>query len=169
MMIGFAGHLEHPAQAQAQTRGIEAEETGCHISVSAGTACVTVPADEPANVPEMDVMKDPGCFGGVEEMIQAACEFYGIGHEIPLAIARLETGHFTSAAYTDCNNVGGMSINEIPITYSSVDEGVDAFVSNLAENYIAQGLTTVEEISGKYCPVNADSWADNVTALMAEY
>lgn len=102
---------------------------------------------------------------GVEEMIQLACEEYGIEHEIPLAIAKLETGHFTSRAYTEGNNVGGLSVDEVPIEYDSLDEGVDAFVGNLAENYFAEGLDTPEKIQPKYCPVNPD-WADIVKALL---
>ena len=111
--------------------------------------------------------KEPetSCIGSVEEMIQVACEYYGIDHRIPLAIAKLETGHFTSAAYLQGNNVGGMSIDEVPISYDGIEEGVDAFVKNLAENYIREGLDTPEEIGQKYCPVNPE-WAEVVRGLM---
>lgn len=104
----------------------------------------------------------------VQEMIVIACREQGIAPEIPLAIARLETGNFTSAAFIECNNVGGMSVNEVPITYKSLEDGVDAFVKNLAENYISKGFVTVEEISKKYCPVNAQAWAEAVRELMSE-
>lgn len=102
----------------------------------------------------------------VQEMIMMACEEYGIDHEIAMAIAKLETGHFTSEAFLKGNNVGGLSDNEVPRTYSTIEEGVNEFVENLARNYFAKGLTTPEEISGKYCPGNAESWADQVRALM---
>lgn len=101
----------------------------------------------------------------IEEMIQAACEEYGIEHELPLAIAKLETGHFTSRAYTEGNNVGGLSVDEVPLEYGSLDEGVDAFVRLLTENYFAEGLTTPEAIGQKYCPVNPE-WAEMVRGLM---
>ena len=97
-----------------------------------------------------------------QEMIEESCEKYGVDPDLAVAIARLETGHFTSYAFTVLNNVGGLSDNEVPRTYSTIDEGVDRFVSNLARNYFAKGLTTPEEISGKYCPGNAESWADQV-------
>lgn len=108
------------------------------------------------------------CISDPEEMIKVACDWYGIDYTIPLAIAKLETGHFTSDAYTQGNNVGGMSINEVPITYTSLEDGVDAFIRNLAANYYSQGLNTVEEISTKYCPINADKWAESVNALYTE-
>ena len=111
--------------------------------------------------------KEPetSCIGSVEEMIQVACEYYGIDHRIPLAIAKLETGHFTSAAYLQGNNVGGMSVNEVPMSFDSLPEGVDAYVKNLTDNYFAIGLDTPEEIGRKYCPVNPQ-WAETVRGLM---
>lgn len=101
----------------------------------------------------------------VQEQIIMKCREYGIPHDIPLAIAKLETGHFTSAAFIAYNNVGGMSINEVPIQYESLEHGVEAFVKNLAENYFSQGLDTAEKIGGKYCPAN-ENWAAIVNQLM---
>ena len=97
-----------------------------------------------------------------------ACREHDIEPDIPLAIARLETGNFTSAAFTECNNVGGMSVDQVPITYDSLEDGVDAFVGNLARNYFGKGYDDVEKISKKYCPVNAESWAEVVRTLMKE-
>lgn len=101
----------------------------------------------------------------IEELISKTCADYGIDDSIVLAIAKVETGHFTSYAYLNQNNPGGMSINEVPITYDTIEEGVEAFVSNLAENYFGIGLTTVEEIAQKYCPVNAAHWISMVSQL----
>ena len=101
----------------------------------------------------------------IEERIIAACEKYDIPWEIPLAIARLETGWFKSNAYINGNNPGGMSRNEKPIYYDTIEEGVEAFISNLANNYFAIGLDTPEEIGKKYCPVNPE-WASLVRQLM---
>ena len=103
----------------------------------------------------------------IEEKIERACEDYGVSYDLAIAIARLETGWFTSEAYIYGNNPGGMSVNEIPIVYESIEEGVDAFVRNLKENYISEGLTTPEEIGPKYCPINPD-WDDIVIELMKE-
>lgn len=102
----------------------------------------------------------------IDEKIVYKCEEYGIPSDIVLAIARLETGHFKSKAYTDYNNPGGMSIREVPIKYDTIEEGVEVFISNLANNYFGQGLTTPESIGKKYCPVNYDHWVSLVYQLM---
>lgn len=103
--------------------------------------------------------------GTIESKIVEACNHYGIDSSVVLGIARLETGNFTSYTYLVGNNPGGMSVNEVPIIYGSVEEGVEAMVSNLAHNYFAIGLTTPELIGQKYCPVNPN-WAYLVRSLM---
>lgn len=112
--------------------------------------------------------KEPKISDGetIEEKLAIACDIYDVPYDIVLAIARLETGWFSSDAYIYGNNPGGMSVNEVPITYSSLDEGVEAMVSNLAKNYFGIGLTTPEEIGSKYCPINPD-WPVIVRELMA--
>lgn len=104
----------------------------------------------------------------VEEMICMECDEYGVDAELAIAIARLETGNFTSAAYTEGNNVGGLSHDEEPIAFKDLERGVEAFVMNLHYNYYAEGLDTVEEIAPKYCPVNQQQWAESVNAIMEE-
>lgn len=99
----------------------------------------------------------------VEEMITEEAEASGVDPDMALAISRLETGHFTSDAYIYGNNVGGLSDNEIPRSYETLEEGVTEFIECL-EGYYSIGLTTPEEIADKYCPVNSD-WATVVNEL----
>lgn len=101
----------------------------------------------------------------IEEKIRVKCEEYNVDFEIALAIARLETGWFKSDAYIYRNNPGGLSRNEIPIRFDTIEEGVEAFVSNLSHGYFEQGLDTPDEIGKKYCPVDPD-WASKVKELM---
>lgn len=81
---------------------------------------------------------------------------YGVGEyaNIFIAISKHETGNYTSSAFKNKKNVGGMMCKDGLITYNSLDEGIDAFVKNLANNYIKQGLNTVEKIQPKYCPID---------------
>lgn len=102
----------------------------------------------------------------IEERIVETCQNYGIRHDIPVAISKLETGHYKSAVCAQYNNVGGMMSGGQPIMYGSIDEGVDAFVRNLAENYFGEGLTTVEAISRKYNPSNSEHWSVVVNQLL---
>ena len=114
-----------------------------------------------------EIIEEPDKELTIEERIAVACEEYDISHayDIVLAIARLETGWFKSDAYIYGNNPGGLSVNEQPIYFDTIEEGVDRFVSNLANNYFGIGLDTPELIGQKYCPMNP-RWADLVSELM---
>lgn len=81
---------------------------------------------------------------------------YGVSEyaNIFIAISKHETGNYTSSAFKNKKNVGGMMCKDGLITYNSLDEGIDAFVKNLANNYIKQGLNTVKKIQPKYCPID---------------
>jgi hypothetical protein len=102
----------------------------------------------------------------VSEMIVAEADNADIDPELALAIARLETGHFTSDAYQAGNNVGGMSVDEVPMSFSTLEGGVAAYIECL-KTYYAAGLTTPEEIGKHWCPVNPE-WAATVETLMRE-
>ena len=102
----------------------------------------------------------------VEEMITTEAEAAGIDEHLALAIARLETGHFTSDAYLTGNNVGGLSDNEVPRSYATLEDGVAAYIECL-KTYYAAGLTTPELIGERWCPVN-EKWVDIVKDIMQE-
>lgn len=95
---------------------------------------------------------------------------------ISIAIARWETGNYTSSAFTNKHNVGGMMGTKGLIQYSSLDEGITKFLINLKNNYFGIGLDTIEKIQPKYCPVGAENdpnglnkyWLNGVTNLYSE-
>lgn len=143
-LFGFASHLDRPIPDRTEKAPVAAAEiTTAYAAEAEGET-------------------------SVEEAIKYACEKYDIPHDVALAISKLETGHYTSTAYTELNNVGGLSIEEEPIAFDTLYDGVEAFVQNLAYAYYAEGLTTPEEIGEKYCPINAEAWADTVKKLMEE-
>lgn len=76
---------------------------------------------------------------------------------ISIAISKWETGNYTSSAFKNLNNVGGMMCNSGLISYSNLDEGINAFLTNLKNNYFDIGLDTLEKIKSKYCPDNASN------------
>lgn len=114
------------------------------------------------------VVKEPTIAGAktIEEKIKVACDIHNVPYNIAMAIARLETGHFKSNAYKNKNNPGGLSRNEKPMSFDTINDGVEAFISNLSRNYIKKGLTTPEKIGKKYCPVNYNHWVKSVKNLM---
>lgn len=96
---------------------------------------------------------------------------------ILVAISRHETGNWTSNAFKIKNNFGGIMCNTGLRTYNSLDEGLNAFVKLLKNNYFGKGLNTIEQIGAKYCPIGASNdptgvnihWVPNVTKYYNEY
>lgn len=107
--------------------------------------------------------------------IKIKAEEYGIDWKIAVAISKWETGSWTSNIYNNKNNVGGMYCRGF-ISYNSLDEGIEAFISNLKRNYYDKGLNTIEKIGSKYCPVGASNdptglnknWVPGVTKFYQE-
>ena len=95
---------------------------------------------------------------------------------ISIAISKWETGNYTSVAFKEKNNVGGMMCNNTLRVYNSLDEGINAFINNLKNNYFDMGLDTLEKIQPKYCPIGADNdskglnkyWLDGTNKMYNE-
>ena len=72
--------------------------------------------------------------------------------------------------YANKNNVGGMMYWDAKtkssrlITYTNIDEGIEAFISNLKRNYYDLGLDTIEEIQKKYAPVGVANDPNNLNS-----
>ena len=100
-----------------------------------------------------------------EELIIREADAAGVDPSVAVAISRLETGHWTSYAYVYCNNMGGLSDNEVPRSYATVEDGVKAFVECLV-TYWEKGLTTPELIEPVYNPLSNGEWSRAVRSLM---
>ena len=87
--------------------------------------------------------------------------------KIPVAIARHECGYkdnqYLSNAFKNKNNVGGMMYYDTTtnssylMSFDTIDDGIEAFVSNLKRNYFNMGLDTIEKIQPKYAPINTQN------------
>lgn len=91
--------------------------------------------------------------------IKKVAEEYEINWMMAVAIAKHETGNYTSYAFKSLNNVGGMmywtGTKSALQSFNSLEKGIDAYVSNLKRNYYDMGLDTIEEIQQKYAPIGA--------------
>lgn len=92
---------------------------------------------------------------------------YQVDPYVALAIVLLETGCYDgtcSALASQCNNFGGMKggsrCGGAYASFATVEEGLEAFISNLSRNYYQVGLTSVEQIGKKYAESN--TWATKV-------
>lgn len=97
--------------------------------------------------------------------------------KMSVSISAWETGRWTSSAYHNKNNVGGMMCKSGLITYNSLDEGIEAFLINLKNNYFDIGLDTFDKIQKKYCPIGAKNdptglnknWLNGVNKMYEEF
>lgn len=97
--------------------------------------------------------------------------------KMSVSISAWETGRWTSSAYHSKNNVGGMMCSKGLIVYNSLDEGIDAFLINLKNNYFDIGLDTFDKIQKKYCPIGAKNdptglnknWLNGVNKMYEEF
>lgn len=91
--------------------------------------------------------------------IKKYADNYGLDYKLAIAISKHETGSYTSYAFKELNNVGGMMYwngrKSVLKSFNTLDEGIEAFVKNLKINYIDMGLDTIETIQKKYAPINA--------------
>lgn len=139
-----------------ETEQVEQEPTQEDIAENTEPIEIWIPEEPEDNIVELTPLEQIAAGGSMEEKIKIACNIYGADYDITLAIGRYETGWWKSYACTVKNNPGGMSRNEVPIYYDTIDEGINAWVQNLANNYFAIGLDTPEKIAEKYCPNNSD-------------
>lgn len=94
-----------------------------------------------------------------------------------VAISRHETGNWTSSAFKNRNNFGGMMCKTGLATYKTFDEGLDKFTTLLNDYYFAKGRNTIEKIGAIYCPVGAKNdpnglnrhWIPRVTEYYNDY
>lgn len=117
---------------------------------------------------------------------QVACDIYnnaiskGATNEqaiIIIAISAHETGYWKSNLFVNANNFGGHCNSKGFIIYDNYEEGLNAHVDLLLNNYFAKGLNTIEQIGAKYCPVGAqndpkglnNNWVPSVTSIYNSY
>ena len=117
---------------------------------------------------------------------EIACKIYekaianGLTHEqsvLVVSISAHETGYWKSEVFKNKNNFGGVMGKNGLREYSSLEEGLDHFVNLLTKYYFNEGLTTIEQIGAKYCPVGAENdpnglnkhWVPSVTSIYNSY
>lgn len=107
---------------------------------------------------------------GKGELIASYSLEKGVDPYIATAIILQETGcnHSCSVMVNTCYNVGGMKGSGCGAyaSFSSIDDGIRAFIDNLYRNYVSRGLVTVETIGPKYA--ESGTWAERVNAYIVK-
>lgn len=108
---------------------------------------------------------------GKGSFIANLCIEKGVDPYLAVAIMLHETGCGSKCSNLarSCNNVGGQKGsprcgNGSYKYYATLEEGITGFVTNLANNYYAKGLNTVEAIGSKYAEGN--SWPIKINSLI---
>ena len=101
-------------------------------------------------------------------ILEKAGDTYNIDPKLLEAIERLESGHYTSNVYKSMNNSWGAMDGDDFMYFDSPDESTMALAKCLRTYYFDEGYDTIEKISKKYCPVNAEHWAEQVSAIYSE-
>lgn len=100
------------------------------------------------------------------KMDKYSCMIYIVGQEYGLtkeqsfmavAISKHETGNYTSNAFKNKNNLGGIFRGGQLATFESLEEGINEFIKLLKNSYFDKGLNTIEKIGNVYCPVGASN------------
>lgn len=94
-----------------------------------------------------------------------------------VSISRHETGNWTSKAFHNNYNFGGIMDSDGLRDYENYDQGLNDFVRILKNYYFDLGLNTIEQIGTKYCPVGAENdpnglnqyWVGGVTEFYNNY
>lgn len=96
------------------------------------------------------------------ELIKIIADEYNLDWKLAVAISRHETGHYTSRAFKQLNNVGGNYGKNELMKFDTLETGIEFFVRNLKYNYIDKGLLTIEDIQKKYAPLNVKNDPNNL-------
>lgn len=102
----------------------------------------------------------------IDRLIEEKCMELGIDETLAIAIARLETGNYTSRLFTESNNFGGMSNGGRYYTYETKEDGAEAFVK-MIKAYADYGMDTPSKMQKTYCLDN-ENWADMVNEIREE-
>ena len=125
-------------------------------------------SENTSNLPEKTYVDNTCTYDEVSCKIKNAAIEHEIDWRIAIAISMHETGKYTSYAFKSLNNVGGMmywdGTKSALKSFNSLDEGIEAFVKNLKNNYYDLGLDTIEKIQPKYAPVGAANDPSNLNS-----
>lgn len=125
-------------------------------------------------------LKTIDSLNGIERNIYEKGIEVGLTHEesiLAVAISKHETGKWTSSAFKNRHNMGGVMCSTGLKTYESLEDGIDDFVRLLHNRYFSKGLNTINKIGAVYCPVGASNdpkgvnvyWVPTVTKYYNEY
>ena len=92
----------------------------------------------------------------------------GVNALFCLSVGSIESGHGTSAAARNKNNLFGLTGKNGLMTFESVEHCIEYWGNLIRTKYIDSGRTTISEIQQKYCP-GSTIWTSHINTFMATY
>ncbi|MBB3113495.1 flagellum-specific peptidoglycan hydrolase FlgJ [Paenibacillus phyllosphaerae] len=120
------------------------------------------------------ILKNTALAGqGLEEVILAVEEEYGINAYFTIAVMKLESGNGKSKLAKSKNNLFGLNAidgkHHKAFSFKTKGDSVRKFGQLISKSYLGKGYTTIEKIAKKYCPANP-KWPSLVSRIMkADY
>lgn len=120
-------------------------------------------------------MSAAGVFSDKGELMIEIATNQGIDPVLMAAIALHETMNGTSSAVVTKNNPGGLMGSDGLMTFSTLDEGLEAMGQTLHNRIIIDGLVTIADLGSVYAPIGADNdptnlnshWVPNITTFVS--
>lgn len=99
---------------------------------------------------------------GTGNIFAKYCLESGVDPYLAVAIALHETGckWSCSSAVKIKNNVGGMYASGSLMSFESLESGIRSFIYNLKTRFVDKGMTTADQMSGKYA--SSPTWTSKV-------
>ena len=106
---------------------------------------------------------------GLGEYIVKTADHFDVDPYLVVAIAQQES-NLGKLMPPNCHNAWGWGIHSAgTLCFDSWNEGINTFISGLAENYLAYGLKTPEQIMTKYNATSpGGAWAKGVSQFLDE-
>lgn len=106
---------------------------------------------------------------GLSDYIVKTADHFNLDPYLVVAIAQQES-NLGKLMPPDCHNAWGWGIHSAgTLCFDSWTEGINTFISGLAEKYLAYGLHTPEEIMTKYNATSpGGAWARGVSQFLTE-
>jgi hypothetical protein len=106
---------------------------------------------------------------GMGDYIVKTSDRFALDPYLVIAIAQQES-NLGKIMPDNCHNAWGWGIHSAgTLCFDSWNEGINTFISGFAENYLAYGLKTPEEIMTKYNAASPDgAWAKGVNQFLEE-
>ena len=123
--------------------------------------------NEPQKQNKVEITKEYECtLDEVSCKIKKVAQDYDVDWRLAVAISMHETGNYKSYVFNYKNNVGGLwnGMKGEFYSYDTLDDGIEAYISNLKRNYYDEGRTTIETIQPKYAPIGAENDPNNLNS-----